>query len=270
MHEDITILELDHPGAKDQLYRKRRDRIASVARRSHRKQIPKMHYTKNENATWHIATTKLTELHRKLASNAYKKASELIALPYDHVPQLNDVSNKLSRFQGVQLDLVEGLVDTRVFMRNLSNGIMSCTQYIRHHSRPEYTPEPDVIHEVIGHVPMFANKEFVAFSKMLGRASLNANNDQLTMLERIYWFTIEFGLIEEQGETRVFGAGLLSSFGEMPHALSSHVERKPFSIKEIIDTEYGYSEMQIKLFVIPSFKELAHATRAFLKEQGLV
>jgi len=141
---------------------------------------------------------------------------------------------------------------------------MSSTQYIRHASHPEYTPEPDIIHEVVGHIPMFADADFVAFSRLLGQAAGHATPEQMPALERLYWFTIEFGLIEEQGQTKIYGAGLLSSFGEMPHALSSHVDRLPFSIEKVIASDYTFSEMQNKLFVIKLFAALKKEVELWL------
>jgi phenylalanine-4-hydroxylase len=130
---------------------------------------------------------------------------------------------------------------------------MYCTQDIRHSSRPEYTPEPDVVHEVIGHVPMFADPDFVQLSLLIGRAAAEADDRQITILDRLYWYTLEFGLIEERQGTRAYGAGLLSSFGELSHAFSSEVEHRLFDMQEVASTPYNYSDMQPLLFVVPSF-----------------
>lgn len=140
---------------------------------------------------------------------------------------------------------------------------MLCTQYIRHASNPEYTPEPDIVHEVIGHVPMFTDPDFVEFSELLGRAALKANEEELKQIERLYWFTIEFGLIQEK-ELKVYGAGLLSSFGEIQHCMG--VEKLPFDLQTVIETDYDYTKMQDKLFVIQSFKDLRDDSEKFLTQ----
>ncbi len=256
MAKDITLLQLDHPGATDQTYRARRDFIA---------QHPgSIEYLPEENKTWQIATRNLTELHRKLASTNYLRGKHLIKLPADHIPQLRTMSTRLEKLGGFRVVPVEGLIDAKAFLSRLGKGLMSSTQYIRHASHPEYTPEPDIIHEVVGHLPMFANPDFVAFSKLLGKAAEHAPPELMPALERLYWFTIEFGLIEEHGNTKIYGAGLLSSFGEMPHALSPHVERLPFSIEKVVKTDYSYSEMQNKLFVIKSFASLKKEVELWL------
>lgn len=257
-HEDITTLELDHPGAKDPRYRARRDFIAG----QDGKQID---YLPHENKTWEIATGNLAPLHQKLASTRYLKGKHLIRLPTDHIPQLTTLSDRLHKLGGFSVTPVGGLIDAKTFLSRLGNGVMSSTQYIRHESHPEYTPEPDIIHEVVGHMPMFADDKFVEFSRLLGKAAERAKPEDIPAFERLYWFTIEFGLIEQHGETKIYGAGLLSSFGEMPHALSPHVERKKFSIKEIVNTDYSYSEMQPKLFVIRSFDALIAETKRWIK-----
>ncbi len=260
--EDISLLPLDHPGANDPKYKQRREFIVSLAekfRRNPAATLPTVEYTTEETETWSTAASRLQELHRKLANTQYLKSKQALGINTRKIPQLNELNEKL-RPQNFFLAPVGGLIDARSFLSSLQNNIMLCTQYVRHSSRPDYTPEPDVIHEVIGHVPAFTNKEFVEFSKMIGRGAAIANEQQLQALERLYWFTVEFGLIEQQGEVRAFGAGLLSSFGELGHCFSGEVERKKFALDEVTSTEFSYSEMQTKLFIIPSFKYLKKIT----------
>lgn len=264
--EDISILPLDHPGANDPKYKQRREFIAKLAEqfRQDPSNIPVVSYTPEETQTWTEAATKLQELHRRLANTMYLKSKDSLAITTKQIPQLKDLNEKL-RSNNFFLAPVGGLIDARSFLSSLQNNVMLCTQYVRHSSRPDYTPEPDVIHEVIGHVPTFTNADFVEFSKMIGQGAAIANEQQLRALERLYWFTVEFGLIEQQGETRAFGAGLLSSFGELQHCFSNEVERKPFKLSEVIATDFNYSQMQSKLFIIRSFEELKKTTRDLIK-----
>ena len=121
-------------------------------------------------------------------------------------------------------------------------------------------PEPDMVHDCLGHVPPLVNHDYAALLRLIGRAAARASSgDHVLALKRFSWFSIEFGLIEEAGEPRVFGAGILSSIGEIPFSLSANVERRPFVTDEVIETDYDWSKMQERLFVIPSF--------AFLREE---
>jgi phenylalanine-4-hydroxylase len=143
---------------------------------------------------------------------------------------------------------------------------MLSTQYIRHHSKPEYTPEPDIVHESIGHIPMFTNPDFADFSQFIGHGARIASDQQLEELGRLYWFTVEFGLTEEDGEVKAYGAGLLSSYGELEHAFSDEVERRSFDLQQVINHDYTYSDMQPVLYVVPSYAELKRVTRDYIEQ----
>jgi len=258
--KDIAILDLDHPGAKDPVYRKRRNYIAEAAK-YHRENggIPVIEYSDQEHEVWRIVNSKLSVLHEKHASQVYLDSKDTLKIPTDHIPQLRDLSDRLDTYHRFRLEAIEGLVDSRSFMGKLAQRVMWCTQYIRHASKPEYTPEPDIVHEVVGHVPTFVDRDFVELSEMIGRAALLVNDDHLAEVERVYWYTIEFGLIEERGGVKAYGAGLLSSFGELAAAFSGNVPWKPFVLEDVLQTPYDYSHMQPHFFVVPSF--------AFLREE---
>lgn len=270
--EEITQLSIDHPGAHDADYRARRDFIARLARdyRECWRQgatpvIPVINYTEEETGVWRYVYDELEEAHRRRACSLYLEAKRKLGISRDEIPQLIDLDRRLREMTGFRLAPIEGLVETRAFLTWLEKRTMLCTQYVRHHSRPDYTPEPDIIHEVIGHIPNFTNEDFADFSQFIGRGARIANDEQLEQLGRLYWFTVEFGLIEEAGGIKAFGAGLLSSFSELEHAFSDEVERRPFTIEEAIATPYDYSDMQPVLFVIPSYAELKEATREFIE-----
>ena len=267
--EDIEELHLDHPGANDPAYRERRDHIASLAKRFRETgEITDVEYTEDEQEIWRHVARKLEEQHEKYASPFYLKAKEDLGITNDRIPQLSEMSRRLTETTGFRLAPIEGLVDTRAFLSWLSYRVMLSTQYIRHTSRPDYTPEPDIVHEIIGHQPMFTNPAFADYSQFVGHGARVANDEQLEALGRLYWFTVEFGLVEHEGEPKAYGAGLLSSYGELQHAFSDNVERRPFNLEQVLAHEYSYSDMQPVLYVIPSFAELKEVTRKYIESFG--
>lgn len=265
---DISKLDLTHPGANDKKYRVRRNEIAEVAKkwRATGGEIPEVIYSDTENKTWEIIFKKLAKLHAELASNNYIRSKDALKFPTEKIPQLKKVNADLNALSGFGVEPVEGLVDAQTFLSSFERRVMPCSQFIRHHLKPEYTPEPDIVHEVVGHVPMFVDPDFVEFSEMIGRAARLAKPAELTKLERLYWFTVEFGLIKEKGKLKVYGAGLLSSVGEIVHSLSDEVERHDFEIEKVIAQDYDFYKMQDKLFVIDSFKDLKNQSEKFLNQ----
>lgn len=264
--EDINELHLDHPGANDEEYRKRRDYIASLAKKFRETGIvTDVDYTDEEQGVWRYVAGELEELHAQKASSFYLQAKRDLGISNDRIPQLTEMNRRLKELSNFRLAPIEGLVETRGFLSWLSYRTMLSTQYIRHHSRPEYTPEPDIVHESIGHIPMFTNRNFADFSQFIGHGARIATDKQLEELGRLYWFTVEFGMIREEGELKAYGAGLLSSFGELEHAFSDEVERRPFDLEKVINTDYDYSEMQPVLYVISSYAELKEVTRKYIE-----
>lgn len=267
--EDIEELHLDHPGANDPDYRKRRDYIAACAKQFRETgKITDIDYTEQEQDIWRHVAGKLEELHKKHASPFYLRAKNDLGITNDRIPQLTEMSRRLTELTGFRLAPIEGLVETRGFLSWLSYRVMLSTQYIRHHSRPDYTPEPDIVHEIIGHQPMFTNPNFADYSQFVGHGARIANDEQLEALGRLYWFTVEFGLVEHEGDIKAYGAGLLSSYGELVNAFSDNVERRPFDLDEVISTPYDYSDMQPILYVIPSYAELKEQTRKYIESFG--
>ncbi|MGI8544342.1 MAG: phenylalanine 4-monooxygenase [Aridibacter sp.] len=267
--EDIEELPLEHPGAKDPEYRKRRDQIASLAKKFRETgEITDMDYTEEEQKVWQYVAGELEELHREKASPFYLKAKKDLGISNDRIPQLTEMNKRLKETTGFRLAPIEGLVDTRAFLSWLSWRTMLSTQYIRHHSRPGYTPEPDIVHEAMGHIPMFTNPDFADFSQFVGHGARLANDEQLEGLGRIYWFTVEYGLVEAENDIKAFGAGLLSSFKELKNAFTDNVERRPFVLEEVIEQDYDYSDMQPILYIAPSYNFLKEETRRYIESFG--
>ncbi|HEY0429558.1 MAG TPA: phenylalanine 4-monooxygenase [Pyrinomonadaceae bacterium] len=267
--EDINQLHLDHPGANDEEYRARRDYIASLAKKFRETGvITDVEYTEQEQNIWRIVARRLEEIQSRRASRFYLEAKKNLGISNERIPQLTEMNRRLKELSSFRLAPIEGLVETRGFLSWLSYRTMLSTQYIRHHSRPEYTPEPDIVHESIGHIPMFTNRNFADFSQFIGHGARIATDAQLEELGRLYWFTVEFGLIEEEGELKAYGAGLLSSFGELENAFTDKVERRAFDLEQVVNTPYDYSDMQPILYVIPSYEYLKDVTRRYIKSFG--
>ncbi len=212
----------------------------------------------------------LDELHRRHASGIYLRAKDDLGISRDRIPQLRHLSDRLERMSGMHLVPAEGFIHYRTFYSYIAKGGFPVTQFIRHGSQPEFTPEPDMIHDCLGHVPPLVNHDYAALLTLLGKAAISvATGDQVLALKRLSWFSIEFGLIEEEGETKVFGAGILSSTGEIPFSLSPNVERRPCVTDEVIETDYDASRMQEVLFVIPSFGFLRREVEQLVQRFGV-
>ncbi len=264
---EISLLPIDHPGAHDPAYRARRNYIAHLAanyRHDTLHKIPDVAYMCEELAVWNSVFCQLEEVQHRRACSFYLAAKKNLGLRADEIPQLSKLSDQLNSFTGFRLAPIEGLVETRAFLSRLEKRTMLCTQYVRHHSRPDYTPEPDIVHEAIGHIPTFTIPDFADFSALVGYGARIADEQQLIELGRLYWWTVEFGLIEEGSEIKAFGAGLLSSFSELENCFRPKIPKQKFDLKTVINTEFDYSMMQPVLFIIPSYAYLKEVTREFI------
>eukprot|EP00616_Rhizochromulina_sp_CCMP1243_P013079 CAMPEP_0118973784 /NCGR_PEP_ID=MMETSP1173-20130426/10905_1 /TAXON_ID=1034831 /ORGANISM="Rhizochromulina marina cf, Strain CCMP1243" /LENGTH=405 /DNA_ID=CAMNT_0006923477 /DNA_START=218 /DNA_END=1435 /DNA_ORIENTATION=- len=220
-------LESDHPGFSDPVYRERRSMLAENAlKHRYGNPLPHIEYSKEEVEAWGVVYDRLQELLGKFACSEYLKIMPMLqqhcGYSRDNIPQQEDISRFLSRTTGFQLRPVAGLLSSRDFLNGLAFRTFFCTQYIRHHSVPLYTPEPDIVHELMGHVPMFADPDFAEFSQEIGLASLGASDEEVQKLATCYWHSVEFGLCRQQGELKAYGAGLLSSFGELEYACAPY------------------------------------------------
>jgi phenylalanine-4-hydroxylase len=266
------VLEPGHPGLGDESYIQRRKELFALCRdhRLNRLGPPLIDYTPEETRIWRDVSPKLDELHCQHASRIYLQAKRTLGISQTEVPQLRHLSDRLERETRMHLVPAEGPLPYRTFYTYIGERGFPVTQFIRHGSHPEFTPEPDMIHDCLGHVPSLMNQDYAELLTLIGKAvSSTPQGEQVLALKRFSWFSIEFGLIEEEGETKIFGAGILSSTGEIPFALSKDVEHRPFVTDKVIATDYDPSRMQDLLFTIPSFSFLRREIEQLVKRFGI-
>jgi phenylalanine-4-hydroxylase len=271
---DISVLELEpgHPGLGDEAYIARRQDLFALCREHRLRRLgpPLITYTDEEQRIWREVSPQLDALHREHASAIYLQAKQDLGISAAEIPQLRHLSARLERMSGMHLVPAEGPIPYRTFYSYIAERGFPVTQFIRHGSRPEFTPEPDMIHDCLGHVPPLVNHDYAALLTLIGKAAVAVpTGDQVLALKRLSWFSVEFGLIEEDGRTKIFGAGILSSTGEIPFSLSAQVERRPFVTDEVIATDYDPSRMQERLFVIPSFQFLRQEVEQLVRRFGV-
>jgi phenylalanine-4-hydroxylase len=272
---DPETLELEpgHPGLGDEAYVRRREELFALCRRHRLEHLPPpiIDYTPAETRIWRDVSPKLDELHRKHACSMYLAAKDALGISAHEIPQLRLLSERLERETAMHLVPAEGPLAYRTFYSYIAQRGFPVTQFIRHGSHPEFTPEPDMVHDCLGHVPHLMNQDYAEVLTLVGKAAFTTPDPlQVLALKRFSWFSIEFGLIEEAGELKVFGAGILSSTGEIPCSLfSKDVTREPFVTNRVIETDYDPSRMQDHLFIIPSFAWLRSEIENLVQRFGL-
>jgi phenylalanine-4-hydroxylase len=271
---DVAELELEpgHPGLGDAAYIKRRKELFSLCRQARLadRGPPLIEYTPEETRIWREVSPKLDELHQRHASRIYLQAKRALGISQTEIPQLRHLSERLTHETRMHLVPAEGPLPYRLFYSYIGKRGFPVTQFIRHGSHPEFTPEPDMIHDCLGHVPPLMNPDYAELLSLIGKAAATTPDpEQVLALKRFSWFSVEFGLIEEEGATRVFGAGILSSTGEIPFSLSADVRHRRFVTDEVIETDYDPSRMQDLLFIIPSFTFLRREIEQLVKRFGI-
>lgn len=265
-HDDGTVevhLGADHPGFHDPAYRARRNAIAAqaVAWRAG-EPLPRIAYTDGETAIWQQVSRELAEKHRRRAHPEYLAAKQRLGLPVEEIPQLDEVSARLHDLTGFRYVAAPGLVELREFYSALGERVFHSTQYVRHPSEPLYTPEPDVIHEVLGHGNQLASPRFAALTEAAGAAVARAERaETVQVIADVFWFTMEFGVMYDGAELKAYGAGICSSFGEMDEF--AQMEIRALDLTGMATLNYDITTYQPILFAARSVGHLEDVVGTF-------
>jgi phenylalanine-4-hydroxylase len=221
-------------------------------------------YTPEQHALWAELVTRRMPQLEKHACVEYLDGFQQIGLQVDHLPDLAAVSARLQPRTGWQSTPVSGFLPAPAFFEMLAARMFPTTTWIRSREAMEYTPEPDIFHDVFGHVPMHAHPVFGNFLEHYGKVcAALTNQDDLERMGRLFWFTVEFGVIREQGEIKVYGSGLISSHGECTHVVErgAGLEIREFNLDQVLEEKVDTGNMQKVLYAIESFDQIYEATK---------
>src|SRR3569623_1101787 len=220
------------------------------------------HYTAEEHGVWDTLFARQAKLLPGRASEAYLRGLDVLKLSKPGIPDFEELSERLMKLTGWQVVAVPGLVPDDVFFDHMANRRFVAGNFIRRPDQLDYLQEPDVFHDVFGHVPMLADPVFADYLAAYGKGGQRAmQHDALKYLGRLYWYTVEFGLIAEPEGVRIYGAGIVSSAAESRFALDDpRPDRIAFELKRVMRTAYRVDDIQQSCFVIPSFDELLRLT----------
>jgi phenylalanine-4-hydroxylase len=264
---DVTVqLDDNHPGAVDPEYRSRRNALATLAMEWQPGTPPPVApYTEDEHQVWRIVCGELHLLHERLACATYLEGKRRLGLPETRIPQLVEVNELLTPLTGFRYVPAAGLVPLLQFYGSLADAIFHSTQYFRHHSVPLYTPEPDVLHEVFGHGNCLAHERFARLYRVAGEAARRVQTEAaLEFVSKVFWFSLEVGVLREDGEVRSYGAGLLSSYGESQQV--AHADLRPLDIGRLGVQGYDITHYQPILFCADGFGEVEDVVGSFFAE----
>ncbi|MEM1043294.1 MAG: phenylalanine 4-monooxygenase [Bacteroidota bacterium] len=227
-------------------------------------------YPEGDHETWNFLFSRQLDLLPGRASETYLDGVERLGLGATGIPALRDLSRVLTRATDWTIARIPGLLHERDFFRLLSERKFPSTDYIRGKEELDYTPAPDMFHDIFGHMPTLTQPAFADFYQLFGQAALDAKGVDRQSLERFHWFTVEFGLVQDPSGYRLFGAGIMSSKGEVLNALSDNVEHRPFSPEGVVSQDYDVWHLQPILFVLESFEQLVEEFEGWAKSRKLL
>lgn len=218
----------------------------------------KVFYTDEENETWHILLKRQLSVIQNRACNEFMAGLENLSLPQDRVPQCQEVTARLQETTGWAVHPVPALISLKEFFTLLANKKFPAATFIRTREELDYLKEPDIFHEFFGHCPLLTNKAYADFVEWYGKTALTTDSPKIhSLLGRIFWFTIEFGLLQSQQGLKIYGGGILSSFEETVFSLENpNPKRVKFEIHQVLNTNYRYDQIQERYYVLNSLDEL--------------
>lgn len=227
-------------------------------------------YPESDQESWKYLYERQMKFLPGRACDEYMEGTEKLNLTPDRIPALSDLSKVFEKTTGWKIARVPGLIHEQNFFELLRQRVFPSTDYIRGKEELDYTPAPDLFHDIFGHMPLLTNKNFASFYQKFGEAALNAEGKNRTRLETFHWFTVEFGLIKKPEGMRIYGAGIVSSLGEVQSALSDKVEVRDFVPQKLVEQEYDVWHLQPILFAIDSFEHLNNGFSEWTKKIGLL
>jgi len=215
-------------------------------------------YTPDDHEVWNILFERQVANLQDKAWSRYLQCIDLVGLSHSSVPRFSDIDNRLLALTGWSIEVVKGIIPIDQFIRLMHAKRFCSSTWLRKRHQLDYLEEPDMFHDIFGHTPLLADSAYAAFVSEYASLGMKYIDDPvaLKLLGRIYWFTIEFGLMRENGEPRIYGAGILSSFGESKRVFMDGVKLRPFNIHEILLTPYRTDQMQPFYFVVDEMNSL--------------
>lgn len=228
-------------------------------------------YTAEDHEVWGILYDRRMRELERTGSRLFLQGAEKIGLRPDRVPDLAEVNRRLDRMTGWNAVPVKGFIPAADFFACLAQRRFPTTVTVRPKSQLDYLPEPDIFHDVFGHVPLHADPVFADFLQRFGAVASRARTDEgVAQMARLFWFTVEFGLVREDGMVKVYGSGLISSHGDAANALGPSCDRRSFSLDAVIDQPFEIDRFQDVLFVVEDFRELFEAVAEMEDRLGRV
>jgi phenylalanine-4-hydroxylase len=217
-------------------------------------------YSEEAHDVWRILYERRMTTLRETGSTVFLEGLDRIGLAPDRVPELTDVNRRLEARTGWNAVGVGGFIPAAQFFHCLGSRRFPTTLTVRPRAQLDYLPEPDIFHDVFGHVPLHSDPVFADFLQQFGALAAQADSEEETMrMARLFWFTVEFGLVRERGQVRIYGSGLISSHGDAANALGPKCDRRPFELDAVLAEPFEIDHLQNVLFVVESFDQLFEA-----------